>query len=42
MLMEILFSGYDLIEWLMERLGIEESGEFQLITCNSYFWSHRV
>jgi len=28
-----VISGYDLIEWLMERLNIEESGENILICC---------
>lgn len=31
MLMGVLISGYDLIEWLMDRLSIEESGEFYQI-----------
>jgi hypothetical protein len=35
-----VISGYDLIEWLMERLNIEESGE-KIVVClktSKYFY----
>jgi hypothetical protein len=40
----LVISGYDLIEWLMERLNIEESGKkiAVCLKCSLYFYKHLI